>query len=118
MKKKLFRYIILFTLLSLTILCILFNAKIIHFLQQFKTTNTLLNYPKLWDEKIHDWLGDIITLVGVMLAFSLPFTAQVTQWTVNTSPCVRIVVTPNNQVKGGNKEQRCPDTVKRENKLY
>lgn len=84
MKKKLFRYIILFTLLSLTILCILFNAKIIHFLQQFKTTNTLLNYPKLWDEKIHDWLGDIITLVGVMLAFSLPFTAQVTQWTVNT----------------------------------
>ena len=34
------------------------------------------------------------------------------------SPCVRIVVTPNNQVKGGNKEQRCPDTVKRENKLY
>ena len=33
-------------------------------------------------------------------------------------PCVRIVVTPNNQVKGGNKEQRCPDTVKRENKLY
>ena len=36
----------------------------------------------------------------------------------NISPCVRIVVTPNNQVKGGNKEQRCPDTVKRENKLY
>jgi len=34
------------------------------------------------------------------------------------APCVRIVVTPNNQVKGGNKEQRCPDTVKRENKLY
>ena len=34
------------------------------------------------------------------------------------TPCVRIVVTPNNQVKGGNKEQRCPDTVKRENKLY
>ena len=34
------------------------------------------------------------------------------------SPCVRIVVTPNNQVKGGKKEQRCPDTVKRENKLY
>lgn len=33
-------------------------------------------------------------------------------------PCVRIVVTPNNQVKGGNKEQRCPGTVKRENKLY
>ena len=37
---------------------------------------------------------------------------------LDDAPCVRIVVTPNNQVKGGNKEQRCPDTVKRENKLY
>ncbi|SUD98983.1 Uncharacterised protein [Psychrobacter phenylpyruvicus] len=37
---------------------------------------------------------------------------------LDEAPCVRIVVTPNNQVKGGNKEQRCPDTVKRENKLY
>lgn len=60
------------------------DKEIITFLSQFETSKTLLQYSDFWNERVHDWLGDAITLVGVMLAFSLPFTAQVVQWVVAT----------------------------------
>lgn len=68
----------------LIILFFIFDSHIISFLSQFKTTQTLLQYSDFWNQRLHDWLGDTITLVGVMLAFSLPFTAQVVQWIVST----------------------------------
>lgn len=68
-----------------SIVLIVYDQSIIDFLSQYETTNTLLKkHPDFWNERIHDWLGDTITLVGVMLAFSLPFTAQVIQWVVAT----------------------------------
>lgn len=80
MKKKLLAVVISVVI----ILLVIFDEVIISFLSQFKTNYTLLNYSNFWNEKIHDWLGDTITLVGVMLAFSLPFVAQVVQWIVGT----------------------------------
>lgn len=63
---------------------IIFNNQLIEFILQWETTRTLLKYSDFWNERVHDWLGDMVTFVGVMLAFSLPFTAQVTQWVVST----------------------------------
>lgn len=71
-------------LITLIILSLIFDRHIIHFLSQFKTTQTLLHYSDFWNHRLHDWLGDTITLIGVMLAFTLPFTAQVVQWVVST----------------------------------
>lgn len=71
-------------ILTIIIVLVIFNEVVIDFLSQFKTTSTLLMYSNFWNEKIHDWLGDAITLVGVMLAFSIPFVAQVVQWVVGT----------------------------------
>lgn len=65
-------------------LLVIFDNSIIHFLSQWETARTLLKYSDFWNERVHDWLGDMVTFAGVMLAFSLPFTAQVTQWVVST----------------------------------
>lgn len=86
MSKKRIVYVALAILLliTFTILSVIFDNHIIHFLSQFKTTQTLLHYSDFWNHRLHDWLGDTITLIGVMLAFTLPFTAQVVQWVVST----------------------------------
>ena len=69
--------------ITLVILLVIFDSHIISFFSQFKTIQTLLQYSDFWNQRLHDWLGDTITLVGVMLAFTLPFTAQVVQWIVS-----------------------------------
>ena len=65
-------------------------------------------------DKSMQWTGETAVINGT-LRIAGDFVLDENE---KLAPCVRIVVTPNNQVKGGNKEQRCPDTVKRENKLY
>lgn len=81
MKKNLLAAIII---PIIVVLFVLFDEVVISFLSQFKTTHTLLMYSDFWSERVHDWLGDTVTLVGVMLAFSLPFVAQLVQWVVGT----------------------------------
>lgn len=81
MKKNLLATVIT---IIIVVLFVLFDEVVIGFLSQFKTTHTLLKYSDFWNERVHDWLGDTVTLVGVMLAFSLPFVAQLVQWVVGT----------------------------------
>lgn len=83
-KKILVRILAILLSITLVVLLFIFDRHIINFLSQFKTTQTLLQYSDFWNQRLHDWLGDTITLIGVMLAFSLPFTAQVVQWIVST----------------------------------
>lgn len=50
-------------LLGVCILLMVFDKQIVDFLSQYSTAHTLLKYSDFWNERIHDWLGDMITLV-------------------------------------------------------